>query len=300
MKGYLVPIYTPFHEDGSIDETALRKNISYLIEEGIHGITMTGSFGEYPLLDREERIRLYEVGVEEAAGRCAIIAGTAHASTEEAIRLSQAAEGTGVDGVMLIPPYYLLPSERDLRHHFRKIEASISLPMTIYNNPPRTGLNMSLDLLVELSQLDQVVTIKQSSKNYFEILELIRLTQDQPDFYVTNGQEMWAFPSLVMGAQGCYGISPLLLGRECIEMYDCAMRGDIERGRAIQLKINIIRSAVGKCEATPAACLREMANMRGLPAGYPRAPITDLSDQDKQRLRAACDAIQLEPVAQPV
>ena len=100
MKGYFVPIFTPFNRDGSIDEAAMRQNISYLIGEGIDGITMTGSFGDFPLLSSAERIRLYELAVDEVQGRTTVFAGTAHAQTEETIQLSQAAERAGVDGVM--------------------------------------------------------------------------------------------------------------------------------------------------------------------------------------------------------
>ena len=269
-----------------------------IVDEGIHGITLTGSFGEFPLLSSEERIRLYELAVDEAAGRCAVIAGTGHASTEEVIRLSRAAQGAGADGVMIIPPYYLLPSEDDLKEHFGRIDPNVGLPITIYNNPARTGVNMSPSLLVELSRLEHVVSVKQSSKLFFDLLELIRLTQGRTDFHVTNGLEIWTLPALIMGAEAAYGISPLLLGRECIEVYDCAKRGDLERGRAIQYKVNQIRSAIARCSATPAAALRHLANKRGLAAGYPRAPIAELSDQDKRILNDMYDSVQLQPVHQ--
>ena len=300
MKGYIVPIFTPFNRDGSLDEPAMRQNISYLIAEGIHGITLTGSFGEFPLLTEEERIRLYEVAVDEAAGRCAVIAGTSHASTDQTVSLSEAAAAAGADGLMIAPPYYLLPSERDLLNHFRLIDRRVSLPITIYNNPPRTGINMSPLLLLELSGLEQVASVKQSSQNFFELLELIRLTRDTPGFHVTNGQEHWAFPALIMGAEAAYGISPLLLGRECIELFECARSGDVERGRAIQLKVNVIRAALKRCAATPAACLRELANIRGLAGGFPRAPVAELSDDDKQILRKMSETVKIESIGRPV
>lgn len=298
MKGYIVPIFTPFTRDGSIDETAMRQNISYLVGEGIHGITLTGSFGEFPLLTAEERTHLYQIAVDEAAGRCAIIAGTSHASTDETVRLSEAAASAGADGLMIVPPYYMLPSQRDLLNHFRLIDQSVSLPITIYNNPPRTGINMSPSLLVELSELRQVVSVKQSSQNFFELLELIRLTRNTPGFHVTNGQEHWAFPALIMGAEATYGVSPLLIGRECIELFDCAVREDMERGRATQLKVNAIREALKRCSGTPAACLRELANLRGLAGGFPRPPIVELSNEDKQILRKMNKTVEIERVEQ--
>ena len=300
MKGYIVPIFTPFNEDGSVDHGAMRHNMSYLIDEGIHGITLTGSFGEYPLLSVDERIALFEVAVDAAAGRCAVIAGTSDASTETVIRLSDAAAASGADGLMIVPPSYLLPSERDLDNHFRQIAARVSLPVTIYNNPPRTGFSMSTDLLVELSKLDRFVSVKQSSQNFFDLLELIRLTDGRTDFWVTNGQEHWAFPAMMMGAEAAYGVSPLLLGRECIELYHCAQREDVQAGRALQLRVNIIRDALRRCQATPAACIRELSNMRGLAGGYSRAPIAELSDEDKQILREASEAVGIIPVTQPV
>lgn len=298
MKGYIVPIFTPFNRDGSVDEGAMRQNMSYLIGEGIHGITISGSFGEFALLSSEERIRLYEVAVEEAAGRCAIIAGTPHASTAEVIRLSNAAEKAGVDGLMITAPYYLVPSERDVKNHFTLINDAVSLPIAVYNNPPRIGINMSPSLLMELSKLDKVVSIKQSAASFFELLELIRRTQGRPGFHVTNGQEHWAFPALMMGAEAAYGISPLLIGQECISLYDCAKKGDLERGRAIQLRVNEIRAALAGCEATPAAVLRFLANTRGLAAGYSRAPIAELSDDDKKILTDMSKSVQIKPIGQ--
>ena len=137
LKGYFVPIFTPFNRDGSVDEQAMRDNIAYLVREGIHGITLTGSFGEFPLLSSEERIHLYKVAVDAVQGRCAVVAGTAHASTAETIRLSRAAQDVGVDGIMVIPPYYLLPSERDSVAHFRQVAEAVSVQITIYNNPPK-------------------------------------------------------------------------------------------------------------------------------------------------------------------
>lgn len=297
MKGYIVPIFTPFNRDGSIDHAAMRQNVSYLIDEGIAGITLTGSFGEFPLLSTTERVGLYEIAVDEAAGRCTIIAGTSDASTDVVIQLSDAATKCGADGLMIVPPPYMLPSERDLSNHFRQIADRVSLPITVYNNPPRTGFSMSTDLLVELSGLDRIVSVKQSSQNFFDLLELIRLTTDEPAFWVTNGQEHWAFPALMMGAQAAYGVSPLLIGRECIDLYDCARRGDVQRGRAIQLKVNTIRAALRRCKATPAACIRELSNMRGLAGGYSRAPITELSAEDKQILRDASEVVGITPAA---
>lgn len=300
MKGYIVPIFTPFREGGSIDEAAMRQNIAYLISEGIHGITLTGSFGEFPLLNSKERERLYHIAADEAAGRCTVVAGVAHASTDEVIRLSKSAEQAGVDGLMITAPYYLLPSERDIKEHFRRIDKAVSLPIAIYNNPPRIGLNLSPALLVELSRLERVVTIKQSSGSFFELLEIIRLTQERPDFHITNGQEHWAFPALMMGAEAVYGISPLLLGSECIELYHCAKREDVGQGRAIQYRVNQIRAALVQCSATPAASLRALVNMRGLAGGHYRAPIAPLSAADLQVLEEMSIAVGIESVKQPV
>ncbi len=291
LRGYIMPLLTPFNADGSVDEQGMRTNIDYLIGEGIHGITLTGSFGEFPLLSEPERIRLYEVAVEEAAGRCTVIAGTAHARTDTVIELGDAAARAGMDGVMMTPPHYLRPCDDDLRWHFGRIAAESKLPITIYNNPPRVAINMSVSLLVELSRLDNVVTIKQSSLDLTELIDLIDRTDGQDGFFVTNGQEPRALPALVMGADANYGISPLMLGRECISLYDCVRAGDLAQARAIQRKVNSIRRAFAAAAATPAAALRYLANKRGLAGGCTRAPIAALSDSDMRLLdQAAADA----------
>lgn len=291
LHGYIMPLLTPFNVDGSIDEQGMRTNISYLINEGIHGVTLTGSFGEFPLLTEQERIRLYELAVEEVAGRCTVIAGTAHARTDVVIELGDAAARAGLDGVMMTPPHYLRPSDDDLRLHFGRISTASKLPITIYNNPPRVAIEMSVSLLVELSQLDHVATIKQSSLDFTQLIDLIDRTTGREGFFVTNGQEPKALPALVMGADANYGISPLMLGRECINLYDCVRSGDLVQARAIQRRVNTIRRAFGAVAATPAAALRYLANKRGLAGGHARAPITEISDTDKQLLnQAASDA----------
>ena len=295
-KGYMIPILTPFNKDGSIDEKGMRQNISYLIDEGIHGITLTGSFGEFPILTFEERIQLFEIAMDETAGRCAVIAGTAHAATAEVIKLNDAAERIGMDGVMVTQPYYLLPSERDIINHFSLISKKGSLPITVYNNGARTGINMGVPLLLELVKIDRVVSVKQSSSAMTELIGLIRQTKDIEGFFVTNGQEPRAFPALVMGAEASYGISPMLLGKECIDLYRCAKESDVETGRAIQLKIDAIRSTFAGCGCTPAAALKFLVNKRGLAGGYPRAPIAELSDDDKNRLSAIADKVGVGPV----
>lgn len=296
MKGYIVPLLTSFNRDGSLDERAMRENISYLVSVGTHCITMSGSFGEFPLLSNEERIRTYELAVDEAAGRSVILAGTGAADTATTIMLNKAAESVGADGVQIISPYFLGPMERELREHFIQCSKSTSLPVMIYNNM-RTGVNMSVSLIMELSHLENVVTVKQSSNNFFELLETIRLSQGRTDFHVTNGKEIWAFPGLVMGADAVYGISPLLLGRECVELYDCAKNGDIQRGTAIQYKINRVRAAMMRCDGTQAVTLRELLNLRGLAGGYSRMPYTELPEEDKQILRQVSEEV-LEPVGQ--
>lgn len=295
FSGYVVPLLTSFNSDGSVDEQAVRTNLSYLVSVGAHCVTLSGSFGEFPLLSEEERVRLFEIATEEAAGRCTIIAHTGAHDTATAVRLTQAAEKIGVDGLLIIPPPFHGPVERDIREHYIQCSKSTSLPIIIYNNM-RAGLNLSQSLILELSHLDNVVSIKQSSNDFFDLLETIRLTKGRTDFFVTNGKEIWAFPGLLMGADAVYGVSPLLLGRECVSMYDCAKNGEVARGEAIQYRVNSIRSAMMACDGVQAVTLRELLNLRGLAGGYSRAPYTELPDNDKARLKAALADVGIKRV----
>jgi len=287
LKGYIVPIFTIFNKDGSIDEEGMRSNISYLIKEGIHGIAIAGSNGEFPLLTFEEKVRLFKIGVDEAANRCKIIAGTTEVSTEATIRLSQAAEKAGVDHLMILAPYFIMPTERDIINHFQQISKKTSLPIMVYNNPGKSAVSLGPNLINELSKIDNVVTVKQSSSNFFELLEIIRITKGRNDFYVIGGREIWAFPSFVVGAEAVFGISPLILGRECIEMYECAKKGDIKRGMTIQYKVNLLRSVTFQmnARATIPALFKEIMNIKGMAGGYLRAPIMEVTDSDKKQLR---------------
>ena len=222
-----------------LDELAARTNLSHLISVGAHCVTLSGSFGEFPLLSEAERIRLFEVATEEAAGRCSIIAHTGAFDTATAVRLSQAAEKIGVDGLLINPPPFHGPVERDILDHYTQCSNSTTLPIIIYNNM-WAGVNLSQSIILELSHFDNVVLVKQSSNDFYDLLETIRLTKGRDDFFVTNGKEIRAFPGLLMGADAVYGVSPLLLGHECVSMYDCSKNGQVERGEAKRTPLIII------------------------------------------------------------
>ena len=215
LRGYIMPLLTPFNADGSVDEQGMRTNIAYLIGEGIHGITLTGSFGEFPLLTEPERIRLYEVAVEEAAGRCTVIAGTAHARTDIVIELGDAAARVGMDGVMMTPPHYLRPSDDDLRLAFRPHRRRVQAAGDDLQQPAAGGhqhVSVPARRAEPARQRGDHQAVQPGPHGADRTL--IDRTDGQDGFFVTNGQEPRALPALVMGADANYGISPLMLGRE--------------------------------------------------------------------------------------
>jgi len=283
-NGYIVPIITPFTKDQQVDEEAFRKNIEFLIEIGVAGIAVAGSNGEFPLLSKEEIKRLFELAVEQIKGRVRVIAGTGTVSTREVIELSKKARELGMDALMIITPYYLTPTNRELVAHYKAISDAVDLPIYVYNNPKRTCVNVTPKLLLELAEIKNVVAIKESGSDYFQLTEMLRIMKDRDDFTVIGGKEIWAFSSIVMGTCAVYGVSPLVLGKRCIEMFECVKNNDIAGGRNVQQYINIFRAVIDEVDATIPAVIKEAMNLVGRNGGFNRMPISSLTPSDRERL----------------
>ena len=185
LRGILPAMVTPLDDQEELDEAALRHLVNYLIEAGVHGLFPVGSQGEFYALSPEKKGRVWEIVVEEAAGRVPVCAGTGAITTRQVIELNKLAEEAGVDAVSVLTPYFIQPTEAELYDHFIAVAEATSLPVLLYNNPGRTGVKLSVGLVARLGEHPNIVGIKDSSGDLTLTIEMIRQTGD--DFTVLMG-----------------------------------------------------------------------------------------------------------------
>ena len=187
IKGIIPAMVTPLKKDETLDEDGLREVINYLIESGVHGIFCCGSQGEIYSLRDEERRRVVEVTVDEVNGRVPVYAGTGEVTTEKVIDLTRYAKDVGADAASIITPYFIRPSSEELYMHYRKIAEAVDIPIILYNNPGRTGVNLDVSVVSRLAKIDNIVGIKDSSGDLTLTAEYIRQTPER--FSVIAGRD---------------------------------------------------------------------------------------------------------------
>ncbi|HQI82671.1 MAG TPA: 4-hydroxy-tetrahydrodipicolinate synthase, partial [Deltaproteobacteria bacterium] len=196
FSGAIVAIVTPF-KDGNIDERAFTDLINFVIAGGVRGIVPCGTTGESATLSHAEHERVIDITVDVVAKRVPVIAGTGSNSTDEAIRLTRHAKEAGADAALLITPYYNKPTQKGLFEHYRAVAAACDIPQILYNVPGRTGVNMAVETVVELSRIDTIVGIKEASGDLVKCSQIVRDTED--DFCVLSGDDALNYPILCCG-----------------------------------------------------------------------------------------------------
>jgi 4-hydroxy-tetrahydrodipicolinate synthase len=282
-EGNFNAVVTPFGADGAVDEAKFERNLDLLIDEGIDGLVASGCTGEFWALTKDERVRLFGLAVKAAAGRVPVICGTSAIRTSEVIELSRAAEKAGANGVMVTPPYYALPSPREILAHYQKISDAIGLPILMYNIPKRQAVGIGHDLLQRLADVGNVVAIKQSAPGFDDVSDSVALVGERIRIFaghsVTRG-----FPAIAMGCDGYVSsVEPQVMGREAIQLY-AVSRSSPEAARKLQYKCIALDNAIHGGVGTFPASLKAAMNMLGRPGGYPREPLLPLTDEESKRL----------------
>ncbi len=287
-RGIIPAIVTPFHKDESLNLDALRQLTRFLIAGGVHGLFAVGSQGEFWALDWAEKQRVIETVVEEAAGKVPVYAGTGATTTREAVRTTQMAADIGVDFVSAITPYFIGPSADELYDYFVAIAKASKVPVILYNNPARTGVHMSADLVVRLSEVDNIVGAKDSSGDMTLLLELIR--RCPPDFAVLAGRDTVIFSTLVAGGKGSIAATANVAPRVTVEIYEALQAGDLKRALAAQNRLAPLRMAFEM--GTFPVVIKVALEAIGIPAGPARGPIRDISEEKKAKLREIVKTLQ--------
>jgi 4-hydroxy-tetrahydrodipicolinate synthase len=281
LHGIVPAMVTPFTADEQLNESALSTLVSRLIGDGVHGVFVLGSQGEYYALDAAEKRRAIEVTVKTASGRVPVYAGTGANTTRDAIALTQMAEHAGADAVSVLTPVFITPSQDELYDHYRAIAASTRLPVLLYSNPGRTGIQISVELAARLARLDNVAGIKDSSGDLSTTAAFITATPST--FKVFAGRDTLVFATVLYGGAGAVAASGNVAARQLVRVYDACRAGDMVLARKAQAELAPLRAAFSL--GTFPAVIKEALLMTGLDAGPCRRPVGPLSDEARGRLR---------------
>ena len=281
-EGTIPPLVTPFSDDGSLNEPMLRKIINYVLDAGVHGVFIAGSTGESYALDAKERIRAFEIAIEEVNGRVPVYAGTAHITTAETVRLTAAAESVGADAVSIVTPFFITPNDQELYQHYKTVAESTRLPILLYNNPGRTGVHISIETIKALSKIENIVGMKDSSGDMTYINEVIRNTDE--NFHFFCGRDTLIFSSLVSGGSGAVPASANIAPRLIVELYNQFKQGNLEAAREAQFTLAPLRMAFNL--GSFPVVLKEGMQMIGLEVGRTRPPIQPMSSDKRDTLKS--------------
>jgi len=282
-----VPLVTPFKEGGEVDEAGLRALVNHLIEvEGVDGLVPCGTTGESPTLSHEEHGRVIEVVVQEARGRVPVIAGTGSNSTAEAIEMTRHAEEVGADATLQVCPYYNKPMQDGLLAHFEAVAKATRLPVILYNIPGRTGRNIEPETIIALSQIENIVGVKDACGDLAQTMRVLEATRKRGEpFFVLSGEDALTFSMMGLGGHGGICAVGNVIGREYTEMVHLMLEGRTEEAREIHYRtLPVVRALFLETNPVP---VKEAMNMMGLPAGALRLPLTPMKQSNREVLRKA-------------
>jgi 4-hydroxy-tetrahydrodipicolinate synthase len=282
----LTAMVTPFDQNGEIDFNATKTLVEHLITNGTDGLVVAGTTGESPTLTTEEKIELFKCVVEAAAGRVHVIAGTGSNNTQASISLTKLAEETGVDGIMLVAPYYNKPSQEGLYQHFKTIAESTSLPVMLYNIPGRSIVNISVETIVRLSEIPNVVSIKEASGNLDAMAEIISKTPS--DFTLYSGDDGLTIPVLAIGGAGVISVASHIIGNDMQEMINAFKNGDVQKAAATHRNLLPIMRAL--FIAPSPSPVKAALNLNGIQVGGVRLPMVPLSNKEQSALEKVLQA----------
>ncbi len=282
-------LVTPFRKDLSLDEETLRRLVRRQIAAGINFLVPCGTTGESPTLSREEHLRVVAIVIEEAKGKAPVLAGAGGYDTHHVIEMARECERMGADGILSVTPYYNKPTQEGLYHHFKAIASSISLPIILYNVPPRTNVNIDPATVRRLSEIENIVGVKEASGNISQITQVIQ--QVPEEFLVLSGDDALTLPLAAMGGLGIISVASNEIPAEMVHLAKLCLAGNFAEARAMQrkwlplLEVNFI-------ETNPTPVKAAMAEM-GLLEPVFRLPLVPPRSENLAKIRTVLESLAL-------
>lgn len=278
FKGAITALVTPFTRENKIDEEAFRNLIDWQISENIHGLVPCGTTGESPTLSTEEHKRVIELCVQQTKSRVPVIAGAGSNSTAEAIGLAQHAEKAGVDGILVVTPYYNKPNQRGLFEHYKAVANSVSVPLIIYNIPGRCVIEMSVETMARLrDECKNIVGVKDAT------CDITRASRQRAacgkDFLQFSGDDSTSLGFNAHGGVGCISVTSNIAPKLCAEMQEACLRGDYETARDIHDRLEALHRALF-LDPNPVGVKYALSKL-GRAQPFVRAPLFDIDSEVK-------------------
>ena len=293
IQGIIVPILTPMNADESVNEAELRRQIDRLIGAGVSGIFPFGTNGEGYILSEQEKEQVLAVCVEQTAGRVPVYAGTGCISTKDTIRQSRRAKELGADVLSIITPSFAAASQEELYEHYRADAGAVELPILLYNIPARTGNALAPATVERLSEIDNIVGVKDSSGNFDNMLQYIERTRKR-DFAVLSGNDSLILWTLLAGGKGGVAGCANVFPKNMVAIYRRFMEGDMTGAREAQDAIRPFRDCFRF--GNPNTIVKAAVAMLGYPVGKCRAPFNRLSSEGEAAVRKALEMVQAKGV----
>ncbi len=263
LKGVIPPIVTPVDENENVDEAGLKKVIDHVINGGVHGVFVLGSNGEFYAFDSENQKRAVEITVNHVGGKVPVYAGATAITTKGCIKSAQMAEAAGAD--------------------YEAIAKSTNLPVLLYNNPEKTTNNISISLLQKLAKIDNIVGVKNTSLDFAQTVEFIRVTKDIKNFKVLSGSDYFIYATLAYGGAGCVAGTANVAPSLVVDIYNKYMAGDLEGAIEAQFKLLPLRNAYNY--GTFPVVMKDCMNLMGIEIGNPVKPVEHCNEETLERIK---------------
>ncbi len=288
FKGSIPAVITPFVED-KVDYDSLTKVLNYLIDNGSHGLVPCGTTGESPTLSHEEHKKIIEETIRIADKRLPVIAGTGSNNTLEALEYTDHAENSGADAALIVTPYYNKPTQSGLYEHFKTIAEKTNIPIIIYNIPGRSIVDMSIETMIELSKINNIIGVKDATNDLFR--PLLTRKKMQNEFCYLSGEDGTALAYLAQGGHGCISVTANVAPKLCSEMHSAWKESNILKAQEINLKLSSLHNALF-IESSPGP-VKYAASLLGLCNGNTRLPLSEINENTKKVVKNCLQELQL-------
>ncbi len=281
----ITAMVTPFDDNYEVNYDRAGSLAEYLADNGSESIVVAGTTGESPTLSVEEKVKLFKTVVDAVRGKARVIAGSGSNSTRQSIEITKRAEEAGVDGAMLVVPYYNKPPQEGLYDHFKEIAGNTGLPIMLYNVPGRTSINMAAETTIRLAEIENIFAIKEASGDMDQVSNIIKETSD--DFLVYSGDDSMTLPMMAVGGYGVVSVAGHVAGRLITSMIKAYVQGDPAEAAALHGKLMPVFK--GMFISTNPVPAKTSLNLKGINVGPVRSPLIKMTDEQVKSLKTVLE-----------
>lgn len=284
IKGIITAMVTPFDENQKINEAAARQLVDKLISQGVHGLFILGTNGEFHVLSDDEKVAFAKIVIDQAAHRVPVYVGAGACGTEATIQLAKRMEAVGADALSVISPYFIAPTQAELANHYRQVAEAVNIPIIMYNIPKNTGVNIEPETVKSLIGVRNIAGIKDSSGNMENMQGYIDASKGS-DFVVLVGSDSKILPALKIGAAGAIAGTSNVIAELDVSIYENYLKGNLEAAQKAQTDIDVLRGVL-KLGTVPSV-MKRAVTLLGIDVGDARYPVSKLPQEADEKIKEA-------------